>query len=71
MEIPGRINGGSQLRVIVMGPALRRAERKTLSEAPRSAYVTLNESWILRLPRGRWIEKRVETVDLWVKQKDA
>jgi hypothetical protein len=39
-----------------------------MSEKPVAAYVRLNEFWVLRSPRGRRIEKRVQTLDLWVKR---
>ncbi len=39
------------------------------SGAPLSAYVTLHEFWTLLSPRGQRIEKRVETLDWWIKQQ--
>ena len=41
------------------------------SESPFAAYVTLREFWTLLSPRGRRIEKRVETVDIWIKQRNV
>lgn len=41
---------------------------KQLTRPPLGSTVKLNEFWTLLLPGGRVIEKRVNTIDVWVKQ---
>ena len=51
--------------------SLQPAERPGTSRTPSSAYVRLSEFWILRSPQGRRIEKRFDTVDLWIERQGA
>src|SRR5947209_20585216 len=48
-----------------------RADKGVRDQAPSGAYVTLTEFWTLLSPGGRRIEKRVESVDLWVRQQSV
>lgn len=48
---------------------VQRADKGERSRPPSAAYVTFTEFWTVLSPRGRRIDKRLDSLDFWVREQ--